>query len=526
MIYEFFTSRNNGANVATFVGQAGRLFYDGANGVIKLSDGATPGGNLIPYNIATTTTIGGIKAGPGANVSIDGTLTIDTAGLPVSFGNLSVVDTTMTTVNTNADLILASNGTGNVELRGNIHFHTTANPASDPFFTANNDGQITILIPVSDPLAGAVKIVGSTSGTFSAPLNSGVMLQLTGNNNDASRLYNDAIGSFAAFVGRRINGTVASPTAVTAGQEIIRFSATGYNGTSIPATAGSRINFAATENYTNSNFGSNIGFWACATGSNVLVKQATIDGQSGLTATKATIQGNLTVANVAPDTNNIYSLGTIDKRWKSTYVGPGGMYIRDTANSTDAVMTVTNGVLYINGIEGLTAGNLYFQDNSILSLLPAEDINIGNVFPAAGNINLNRITNINTDIYTGGNVYVNSGKTINTPRIVYTSGGVRAIQAGIWANLALGVDSLVHMYNPSGDVTVNLNTLTSGAQVTLIISMDTRRAINYGVTAARNSTTGATSIPSTSLLSPQSVQLVYTCIDGTAANTYVAVSRV
>ena len=291
-LYEFFTSRNNGANVATYVGQAGRLFYDGTNGVLKISDGITPGGANIQLPVATASRLGGIKAGPGANVSIDGTLTIDTAGLPLGIGNISIVDTTISTVNTNADLILESNGTGNVELRGNIHFHTTANPTSTPFFTASNDGQITILVPVSDPLSGAVKIVGSATGTVSAPLNTGVMLQLTGNNNDASRFYNDAIGSFAAFVGRRINGNIASPTAVTAGQEIIRISATGYNGVTTPGTAGARINFAATENYTNSNFGSNIGFWACATGSNVLVKQATIDGQSGLTVTGAITSGD------------------------------------------------------------------------------------------------------------------------------------------------------------------------------------------------------------------------------------------
>jgi len=308
-LYEFFTSRNNGANVATFVGQAGRLFYDGVTGVLKISDGITPGGSNIQLPVATTTLLGGIKAGPGANVSIDGTLTIDTAGLPLGIGNISIVDNIISTVNANADLILESNGTGNVELRGNIHFHTTANPTSTPFFTANNDGQITILVPVTDPLSGAVKIVGSATGTVSPPLNTGVILQLTGNNNDASRLYNDAIGSFAAFVGRRINGNIASPTAVTAGQEIIRISATGYNGVTTPGTAGARINFAATENYTNSNFGSNIGFWACATGSNVLVKQATIDGQSGLTVTKATIEGNVTAANV--NTGHITATGSI-----------------------------------------------------------------------------------------------------------------------------------------------------------------------------------------------------------------------
>ncbi len=446
-VYEFFTSRNNGANVATFVGQAGRLFYDGTNGVIKLSDGTTPGGTFIPYNIATTSTIGGIKAGPGANVAADGTLTIDTAGLPLSFGNLSVVDTTMSTVNANADLILASNGTGNVELLGNIHFHTIASGGTGtPFFTASTDGQITILVPATDPLAGAVKIVGSSTGRVSPPLNTGVILQLTGNNDDASRLYNDAIGSFAAFVGRRINGNLTVPTAVTAGQEIIRFSATGHNGVTSPGTASARINFAATENYTATNFGGNIGFWACPTGSNVLIKQATIDGQSGLTATKATVQGNLTV------------------------------------------------------------------DGSIIGNAVATVATLGSA-TVTGNVS-------------AGNVTVNTNGTLTTPRIIYSGTGVRAIQDGIYANLQFGVDSIVHQYNPVGDVTVNLNSYVAGAQITLIISMDTRRTINFGVAADRNSTTGATSIPSTSLVSPQCVQLTYTCVDGTAANTYVSVSRV
>lgn len=445
-VYEFFTSRNNGANVATFVGQAGRLFYDGTNGVIKLSDGTTPGGTFIPYNIASTTTIGGIKAGAGANVAADGTLTIDTAGLPLSFGNLSVVDTTMSTVNANADLILASNGTGNVELVGNIHFHTTASPTSTPFFTAGSDGQITILVPTTDPLAGAVKIVGSATGRVSPPLNSGVMLQLTGNNNDASRLYNDAIGSFAAFVGRRINGNLTVPTAVQAGNEIIRISSTGHDGNSVPGAGTGRIVYQAKENYTTSARGTNVSIWSTAIGSTTLTKTATFDVESGVTLTKATVQGNLTV------------------------------------------------------------------DGSIIGNAVATTATLGSA-TVTGNIS-------------AGNVTVNTHGTLTTPRIVYSGTGVRAIQDGIYANLQFGVDSIVHHYNPIGDVIININSYAAGAQITLIISMDTRRTINFGVVAARNSTTGAISIPSTSLVSPQCVQLTYTCIDGTAANTYVAVSRV
>jgi hypothetical protein len=437
MIYEFFTSRNNSANAASFVGQAGRLFYDGTNGVIKLSDGSTPGGTFIPYNIATTVTIGGIKAGPGANVSTDGTLTIDTAGLPLGIGNLSIVDTTISTVNANADLTLASNGTGNVELLGNIHFHTTASGGTGtPFFNASSDGQITILVPAADPAAGAVKIVGSQTGRVTPPMNTGVMLQLTGNNNDPSRLYNDAIGSFSAYVGRRINGNVLVPTAVQSGDEIIRISSTGHNGNTVPGSGSARILYTAKETYTTSAAGTNLSIWTTAVGSTVLTKTATFDRETGLT-----INGGLNVS---------------------------GNIVGNATSTTAAI------------------GNLTVSSN----------------------------------------IHIAAGGTIFTPRVIYTSGGVRAIQDGIWANLQFGVDSIVHMYNPSGDVTVNFNSLVAGGQITLIISMDTRRAINYGVAAARNSTTGATSIPSTSLLNNQCVQLTYTCVDGTSANTYVAVSRV
>ena len=94
-IYEFFTSRNNGTTADTYVGQAGRLFYDGITGVLKISDGVTPGGANIQLPVATSTLLGGIKAGPGANVSIDGTLTIDTTGLPLSIGNIQITNNTI-----------------------------------------------------------------------------------------------------------------------------------------------------------------------------------------------------------------------------------------------------------------------------------------------------------------------------------------------------------------------------------------------------------------------------------------------
>lgn len=331
-LYEFFTSRNNSANVASFVGQAGRLFYDGANGVIKLSDGVTPGGTFIPYNIATTETIGGIKAGPGANVSVDGTLTIDTSGLPLGIGNLSIVDTTISTVNANQDVVIESNGTGNVELVGNIQFYTTAQGNDGtPFFTASSDGQVTILVPAADPLAGAVKIVGSTTGRVSPPLNTGVMLQLTGNNNDPSRFYNDSVGNFAAFVGRRINGNVAVPTAVQAGDEIIRISSTGHNGNTVPGSGSARILYTAKETYTTSAAGTNLSIWTTAIGSTVLTKTATFDREMGLT-----VNGNITVTGsiFGNATTTVANVGTLNVSGNTAISGfYTGKYIRTVRNA-------------------------------------------------------------------------------------------------------------------------------------------------------------------------------------------------
>lgn len=334
-IYDFFVSRNNSANVATYVGHVGRLFYDDTNGLIRIANGQ-PGGNIVqnpalaassitppaaPFegmlwfnptteelwayhagafqgtiNPATTTKLGGIIAGPGANVATDGTLTIDTTGLPLGIGNVSIVDTTITTVNPDADLILSSNGTGNVELVGNVRFYSISEGhTGNPYFMAVNDGQVTFYTPITNPTRGAVRIVGSNTGNVALPINSGVMLHVTGNNNDASRIYNDGIGSFGAYVSRRMNGNVSFPTQVLAGEDIMRISAVGYATGGMPQFGSSRIVFRALENFTQTAQGGQLLFYTVPIGGNVLTQVASVDNQSGLITTKATVQGNLIV---------------------------------------------------------------------------------------------------------------------------------------------------------------------------------------------------------------------------------------
>lgn len=337
-LQNFYTSRDNNANANTYVGQLDRLWYNPNLNSIYVSDGNTPGGipvglatnaNAIFNNITVTGSvlgdleitgnisaaannkIGGIAPGPGVVISNIGILTIDSANLPVSFGNFYANNNILSIVNANENMIIETQGgDAEIQLVGNIGFYKTdgGNPQGQYFF-ANKDGQLTIYVPESDPLSGAVKIIGSASGNFSPPVNTGVMLQITGQNNDASRLYNDSIGSFAAFVGRRINGLVGFPTAVQAGDEIIRISSTGYNGNTIPGTAGARIVFQAMENFTPTTNGSNLSFWATAVGSNTLAQVANVTVENGVNATKFTTGGTISATGNITGGNLILSSG-------------------------------------------------------------------------------------------------------------------------------------------------------------------------------------------------------------------------
>jgi hypothetical protein len=298
-------SRVNNVDAPTYVGEDGILFYNYANGVIRISDGTTPGGVPIPYTIASNTTIGGIKAGPGANVGLDGILTIDTSGLPLSIGNLSFIDTTITTLNPNVNLNLVTNGVGNINLVGGVGFYKPNGPidSAQPFFRAKNDGQLQILVPVEDPFEGGVEIIGSATGRYITPGLPGTMLHITGNPNVVTRFYIDGNAEYTALVARRYNGNVAAPTQVLAGQDVLRINstaATNLNGGNVGNVAMAQIRTTALENQTSTAQGSSITFTVTPIGSpaSARVDVANITVANGVTATKFTTSGNVTAGNV------------------------------------------------------------------------------------------------------------------------------------------------------------------------------------------------------------------------------------
>jgi hypothetical protein len=296
---------------ATYVGTYGTLFYDEDTGVLRRSDGATPGGLPIPFTIASSTVIGGIKAGPGVVINSEGQILINSEGLEFSFGDFQGTVGTyaeghpqegddyalLSSINANEDIVIASNGTGIVKVIGDFSVRTPNSSLdgallTDPIFRVSGEGKVRMLVPNTDSLTGAVEIVGSSSGATLSPAVSGVMLHVTGNQADfAASIYVDGIGGSGSFVGRRYNGTPEDPTAILNGQTITRWAAAGYSTTGFPNLGPAAIQVDAIENFVGTSTGTQIKFFTAALGTNNRVAVATIDNQAGVTATKFTTSG-------------------------------------------------------------------------------------------------------------------------------------------------------------------------------------------------------------------------------------------
>lgn len=390
-IQNFFTSRDNNANTEAYVGQKDRLWYNPDTNSIRISDGVTPGGLVVDletnanasFNSITANTgtingnliitgnispaaankVGGIKPGPGIDISNDGLLTIDTANLPLSFGDFTATDNILSIVNVDQDMILAASGNAEIQLTGNVGFYKPDGfppNVANRYFFANQDGQIEIVVPGTDPTAGAVNIIGSTSGNFQTPVNSGVMLQLTGQANTPSRLYNDGIGAYSGFIARRYNGTATSPVAVANNEEIARLGVNAYKGNSWLNIGQARISFVSTDNQNEANNGAKIEFWSTPSanvsanitkvldlnasyGANIvgnLQVTGNITGNvtsTNIAANSVTASGNLSVGNVIGYTvaeNNATVTQLTDKSTTVTCNGRSGQIT--TSNSSIA----------------------------------------------------------------------------------------------------------------------------------------------------------------------------------------------
>lgn len=257
---ELWATRVKNADPATFVGQLNRIFYYPDSGTLRISDGVTPGG--LPINLT----------GNIANIAI---------------ANFVFNGSTITTSTVDSNITIENNGTGNIDLvsgtqvniAGAIHVHADGNLANAPAFDVATTGDVTILAPAAGYTSG-VNIIGSSTSTEILPQNTGVMLHLTGQDSDPSRIYNDGNDNYAAYIGRRYNGSVGTPTQVLDGELISRIGATPYTSVGWPPISTARVDFVAHGTQTGSNYGSNIEFWTTAANTITLTKAAWFNGDT------------------------------------------------------------------------------------------------------------------------------------------------------------------------------------------------------------------------------------------------------
>lgn len=452
-IQNFFTSRDNNLDGNTYVGQLGRLWYNPDTNSLYASDGETVGG--IPVDLATGANaafnnitvntissddstqvvftedirvdgdievtgnispaavgkIGGITPGPGANVSNTGLLTIDTSGLPLSFGNFTANNNILTIVNSDEDMILATQGDAEIQLVGNIGFYKSNGlppTANNRFFFAQDDGQLTILVPAEDPIAGGVEIIGSATGNFIQPGAAGTMLHLTGNPDIPCRVYHDTLGTYSSYVARRYNGNTASPTQVLAGQDVFRINTTAATDAGVGNVAMAQVSFTALENQTTTAQGSSITFTVTPVGSPASnrVDVADITVANGVTATKFTTTGNVTAGNLTLSTGgivsstglisttanilagNVLSTGEITSNSAAAgigyRVGAGGTVTQLTDKTTPVTLNTITGEITMSaaqlggdGTVSFTLNNSQIGNTDLIVLNQVSDANIG-----------------------------------------------------------------------------------------------------------------------------------------------------
>ncbi len=503
-IQNLFTSRDNNANANTYVGQQDRLWYNIDQNALYVSDGVTPGGvpvgtgpgvDIVANNISVNTIsnddstevkflsdvtfddevsvngnltiagnispatefkIGGVRAGPGANISNTGLLTIDTTGLPLSFGNFTANNNILTIVNADEDMILATQGDAEIQLVGNIGFYKSNGLPPDPnnlFFFAQDDGQITILVPDADPVLSAVQIIGSAAGDSVSPAVTGVMLHITGQPNTFASQYIDGINNFPNYIGRRYNGNVGSPTQVMTGNTIVRFSGQGYSTGGFSGGADGSISLDALEDFTATNQGTIWRFLNNPVAGNTRQEVANISVANGVTATKFTTSDGVTASgNISG--GNLLTTGVITATGNITGGNLSGTLITGTL-STAAQPNVTSvGTLSSLTVTGNVSGGNLTTGAQVVATGNITGANItatANIADSKGDV---RSIPVNTQ-NTGYTLQASdAGKVINM-----TTGNV-TVPAGVFAS---PFGQAITIYNDQNAS----NAVVSGAGVTL-----------------------------------------------------------
>ena len=451
---------------------------------------------------------------------------------------------------------------GSTQTVAGIPYTAKGNPNAYSVATLGIDGRLdTSQIPSS--LSGAIVFQGGWDAANNSPtLSNGTgttgyeyIVTTGGTANLGTKSVTYAQGDFVIYgsgVWEYIQGT--SPfVSLTGGQHITISSSTGA------MTLGSD----ATPNYTsgtivsrdnNGNFIANV-ITATLTGTaSTAITAGTVTNPEQTTITKLGTLGNLTVSGNVSATYYTGSALYLTGVAKSSDIAGANAAISTVTNNlvgaNAAISTVTNNLVGANAAIATNTNNLAGANaaittnrnnlagaNAAIATLQTQvyaNANVATYLPSySGNIQASYLTVTNTttlaNTIVNGNIAVDANHKITTPKIIYNDGGVRTIAGGTpTVTLDFSSDSIISVWQPAGTVTLQYGTLVAGSSITVLINLATKRAILLGVTGTNNSSAASTSLSNGAgtpgLVNNQLVSLVYTCADGTAANTYVSCS--
>ena len=197
-----------------------------------------------------------------ANIELkvtNGTLYINGAQ-NLAVGNLVILDTTLKTLTPDLDINIGEATDTGLATIGRQTVITTPNLGSQTAALLINGTQVS---PVEvSPL------------TFD-----GTMIHTVAQVGQSARIVQDAYGqnNYPIYVGRMARGTIASPTASSTGDILLRLSGNGYGSNGFGSGGTARIDFTAVEPYTNSAKGSRIDFWTTPAGTTAITNNASVD---------------------------------------------------------------------------------------------------------------------------------------------------------------------------------------------------------------------------------------------------------
>ena len=226
----------------------------------------------------------------------------------------------------------------------------------------NVNGSVVLANAQFTSTQSALTIAACPIGDIQLPSNDGYMLHISGKQNVSSRIVADSYGAntYVVLAGRSARGTPTAPQSLANGDIMMRISGNGYGSTQFAQFGSSRIDFVASENWTDSARGSQIRFYNCDNGSNVISEIArfnatsvhftgTVQPQKGFVYTPNVVSSNVTSYNIDIANNSLYKLSCNNNLSLSLSDFQYGKVVEVwLTNTSGSTRTITHGCSAIN----------------------------------------------------------------------------------------------------------------------------------------------------------------------------------